>query len=77
MLGLDLLLGRSRWGWLGSSVAAALGFLVKLTPILLLPVAVRWMGCKLSFDAARHEWFRRRSPGNLLWPALYLGIFGA
>ena len=50
---------------------------MKLTPILLLPVAVRWMGCRLSLDAVRNEWFRRRSPGNLLWPVLYVALFGA
>ncbi|MCX6043282.1 MAG: glycosyltransferase 87 family protein, partial [Caldilinea sp.] len=37
--GLDLLVSRRRGGWLASAVAAALGFLVKLTPVLLVPVA--------------------------------------
>lgn len=77
LLGLDLLLTSRRWGWIGSAIAAALGFLVKLTPILLVPVAVRWLGAKLSWTAARHAWFVRRSPGNLLKPALYVLIFGA
>ena len=58
-----------------SAVAAALGFLTKLTPILLLPIAVRWLGAKLSWRAARHEWFNRRAPGNLLRPTLYALVF--
>jgi hypothetical protein len=77
LLGLDLLLIPRRWGWVGSAVAAALGFLVKLTPILLLPIAVRWLGAKLSWSALRQEWFNRRSPGNLLRPALYVLVFAA
>ena len=77
LLGLDLLLLPRRWGWAGSAIAAALGFLIKLTPILLVPIAVRWLGAKLSWAAARQEWFHRRSPGNLLRPALYVLVFGA
>jgi hypothetical protein len=75
LLGLDLLLSRRRWGWMGSAVAAALGFLIKLTPILLVPIAVRWLGARLSVDALRHEWFNRKSPGNLLTATLYVLIF--
>jgi hypothetical protein len=75
LLGLELLLVARRWGWLGSAVAAGLGFLVKLTPILLVPVAVRWLGARLSVDAARREWFDPKSPGNLLRPALYVALF--
>ncbi len=77
LLGLDLLLLKARGGWAGSAVAAALGFLVKLTPVLLVPLAVRWLGARLSLDALRHEWFNRRSPGNLLRPTLYVLIFAA
>ncbi len=75
LLGLDLLLMPRAWGWVGSAIAAALGFLVKLTPILLVPIAVRWLGAKLSWHAVRDEWFNRRAPGNLLRPALYVLIF--
>jgi len=75
LLGLDLLLSRRRGLWIASAVAAALGFLVKLTPMMLAPVAVRWLGARLSLDALRHEWFKRRSPGNLLKPALYILVF--
>ena len=75
LLGLDLLLSRRRGLWLASAVAAALGFLVKLTPMMLVPIAVRWFGARLSFAAVRQEWFNRRSPGNLLKPALYILIF--
>ena len=75
MLGLDLLLTARRWGWIGSAVAAGLGFLVKLTPILLVPIAVRWLGARLSVEAARREWFNPKSPGNLLRPALYAALF--
>ena len=64
-----------RWGWIGSAIAAGLGFLVKLTPILLVPIAVRWLGARLSLEAARHEWFNPKSPGNLLRPALYGALF--
>ena len=68
--------GRAGVGFL-SATAAALGFLTKLTPILLLPIAVRWLGARLSWRAARHEWFNRCSPGNLLRTALYaLAFFG-
>ncbi len=76
LLGLDLLLVR-RWGWVPSAIAAALGFLIKLTPILLVPIAVRWLGAKLSWTAARHEWLNRHAPGSLLRPALYILVFGA
>lgn len=79
LLGLDLLLSRSSpWpssGWIGSAVVAALGFLTKLTPILLVPIAVRWLGSRLSVDAARREWFNRNSPGNLLRPVIYILVF--
>lgn len=75
LLGLDLLLSRRRGLWIASAVAAALGFLVKLTPMMLVPVAVRWFGARLSFDAMRHEWFNRRSQGNLLRPVIYALVF--
>ncbi|MBX3049978.1 MAG: hypothetical protein KF753_00815 [Caldilineaceae bacterium] len=73
LLGLDLLLEsrRRRWGWAASALAAGLGILAKLTPALLIPLAVRWLGAKLSLSAARSEWFNRHSPGNLLRPTLY------
>ncbi len=79
LLGLDLLLtGRERrWGWIASGLAAGLGFLVKLTPALLVPIAVRWLGAKLSLSALREEWFNPRSRGNLLRPALYSLLFAA
>ena len=75
LLGLDLLLSRRHGLWIASAVAAALGFLVKLTPMMLVPVAVRWFGARLSFAAVRQEWFNRRAPGNLLKPALYILVF--
>lgn len=74
LLGLDLLLAQWRGAWAASAVAAALGFLVKLTPIVLLPVAIRRLGARLSWRAARVEWFDARSAGNLLRPALYAAI---
>lgn len=79
LLGLELLLiGRERkWGWAASACAAGLGFLVKLTPILLLPLAVRWLGAKLSWSAARSAWFAPGNRGNLLRPTLYTLIFAA
>lgn len=79
LLGLDLLLeSRQRpWGWAGSALAAGLGILAKLTPALLIPLAVRWMGAKLSVDAARSEWFNLRSPANLLRPTLYTLVAAA
>lgn len=75
LLGLDLLLSRGRARWLLSAVAAALGFLTKLTPLLLAPIAVRWLGARLSWQAARAEWFNRQHGGNLLRPLLYLLLF--
>ena len=75
LLGLDLLLSGRRWGWVGSAVAAALGFLTKLTPALLIPVAVRWLGVRLNWRAARGEWFNRRSPGNVGKAAAYVALF--
>jgi hypothetical protein len=77
LLGLDLLLTTrlGHWGWVGSALAAALGFLTKLTPALLIPIAVRWLGSKLSLSALRHEWFDPPSPGNLLRPTLYAFLF--
>ena len=77
LLGLDLLLLRRRGWWIASAIAAALGFLVKLTPIILVPVAIRWFGSRLSWDAARHEWFDRHSPRNLFKPLAYTAIFAA
>ena len=77
LLGLDLLLGAWRWGWIASSIAAGLGFLTKLTPALLLPVAVRWLGAKLNLRAVRQEGFNRASPGNLGKAAAYVAIFFA
>jgi len=75
LLGLELLLSQRRGTWIASAVAAALGFLVKLTPMMLVPIAVRWLGARLSLDAARHEWFNWRARGNLLKPALYMLVF--
>jgi hypothetical protein len=74
LLALDLLLTPRPWGWVGSAVAVGLGFLTKLTPILVLPVAVRYLGARLSWRAARDAWFRRGDPGNLARPALYSAI---
>ena len=75
LLGLWLLLVPRAWGWPGSALAAGLGFLTKLTPIILLPVAIRWLGARLSWDAARRAWFSPRHAGNLLRPTLYVLIF--
>ncbi len=75
LLGLELLFVPRVWGWSGSAIAAGLGFLTKLTPVLLLPIAVRWLGARLSWQALRSEWFNPRHPGNLLRPALYTLIF--
>lgn len=75
LLGLDLLLSGGRWGWVGSALAAALGFLTKLTPAILVPIAIRWLGTKLSWRAARTEWFKRHAAGNLWWPTLYTLLF--
>ncbi len=77
LLGLDLLLSQRRWGWVGSAAAAALGFLIKLTPMMLVPIAVRWLGARFSWDALRKEWFRTRTPGNLGRPLVYLLLFFA
>jgi hypothetical protein len=75
LLGLDLLLSNRRWSWIASAVAAALGFLTKLTPALLAPVAVRWLGARLRWQAVHGEWFNPKSPGNLWRPAVYVGVF--
>jgi hypothetical protein len=75
LLGLDLLLSQRRGLWIASAAAAALGFLVKLTPMMLAPAAVRWYGARLSLDAVRHEWFNRQSQGNLLKPVIYALVF--
>ncbi len=77
LLGLDLLISGKRRGWMGSALITALGVLTKLTPILLLPIAVRWLGAKFSWSAARTEWFNRRSTGNLLRPIFYGLLFAA
>lgn len=73
--GLDLLLSRDRRGWISSAIVAALGFLTKLTPALLVPIAVRWLGSRLSWAALRNEWFNRQSSGNLLRPTIYALLF--
>ena len=74
LVGIELLMGY-RYGWMGSAIAAALGFMIKLTPMLLLPVAVRWLGSRLSWQALRQEWFHRGKSGNLLKPVIYLLLF--
>lgn len=76
LLGLCLLIAGKKW-WLLSAVAAALGFLVKLTPIMLVPIAIRWLGARLSLRAAREAWFNPRHPDNLLRATLYTLIFFA
>ena len=43
LLGLELLLVRAEWGWVASAVVVGLGFLTKLTPAVLVPVAVWWL----------------------------------
>ncbi len=77
LLGLDLLLvPRDRvWGWLGSAVVTAFGFLTKLTPILLVPIAVRLLGLSFNWEAIRSEWFRRGNPHNARRAGLYLAAF--
>lgn len=75
--GLDLLLSPRRGGWVGSAVVTALGFLTKLTPALLVPIAIRWLGSKLSWQALRHEWFHPKAPSNLVRPTLYVLLFFA
>lgn len=75
LLGLELLFVPRPWGWMGSAAAAGLGFLTKLTPALLVPVAIRRLGARLSWDGLRRQWFRREAGGNLLRPALYTLIF--
>lgn len=72
LLALDQLLSKRRSGWVISALVVALGFLTKLTPIVLAPVAVRWLGARLSLDAMHREWFAPRSPGSLLRPGLYV-----
>ena len=74
LLGLELILAGRAYAWAGSAVAAGLGFLTKLTPILLLPVAIRCAGARLSVRAATQEWFRR-GPGNLARPLATVAIF--
>jgi hypothetical protein len=75
--GLDLLLSKRPVGWVGSAVMAALGFLTKLTPALLVPIAVRWLGSRLSWQAIKQEWFNPQATGNLLRPTLYTVLFVA
>ncbi len=77
LLGLDLLLVDRAWGWPSSAMAAGLGFLTKLTPMLLVPIAIRWLGVKLSWRALRDEWFNRNSPGNIARASAYVAIFFA
>lgn len=73
--GLDLLLSNKRGSWAFSAVVAALGFLTKLTPALLVPIAIRRLGSKLNWHAVRTEWFHRHATGNLLRPVLYTLLF--
>lgn len=75
LLGMDLLLSQRKYAWVSSAIAAGLGFLIKLTPILLVPVAIRWLGSRLSWTAARREWFQIQSPGNLIRPFSYVFTF--
>ncbi|MCC9078905.1 hypothetical protein FKZ61_022685 [Litorilinea aerophila] len=75
LLALDLLLARRGTLWPLSAVVAGLGFLVKLTPALMVPIAVRRLGARLNWQALRHDWFNPRAEGNLLRPTLYGAIF--
>ncbi len=73
LLGLDLLLvPRERIGrWSLSAVALGLGFLVKMTPLVLLPPALRWLGLRLSWRSIREAWSDDRSPHSLHDPLTY------
>ena len=53
LAGLDALIRgqHKRQGWIASAIFAALGFLTKLTPALLVPIAIRWLGARLSWPA--------------------------
>ncbi|MCX6044899.1 MAG: hypothetical protein NT075_07280 [Chloroflexi bacterium] len=75
LLGLDLLLSTRRGAWIGSAIAAALGFLTKLTPAVLVPIGIRWLGGRLSWTALRQEWFKPKTAGNIVRPLLYGLIF--
>ncbi|CAN5848038.1 hypothetical protein BH10CHL1_BH10CHL1_19390 [soil metagenome] len=75
LLGLDLLLSTRRWAWIGSAIAAALGFLTKLTPAVLVPIGIRWLGGRLSWTPFRQEWFKPKAVGNIMRPLLYSLIF--
>ncbi len=74
LLAVDRLLAAPR-GWISSAVAVGLGFLTKLVPLIFIPLAIRWLGGRLSWRAARDEWFNQRSSGNLLRPTLFTLIF--
>ncbi len=73
LLGLDLLLTgrRKEWGWAGSAVAVAIGFLIKYTPVLLLPLAAQWLAGK------RREWRGWSIPWEWRRTLLYGVIFAA
>lgn len=64
LLGLDLLLvPRERIGrWSLSGVAVGLGFLTKMTPLVLVPSAMRRLGMRLNWRAFREEWFDEGQP---------------
>jgi hypothetical protein len=63
LVGLDLLL-TGRWGWVASAVVAALGFLTKLTPILLVPVAVWVLVTKQEARSREQEGARTTGVGS-------------
>lgn len=59
LVALDLLTARQQWGWIASALAVALGFLTKLTPIILIPVAIRWLWSIHAIRNPQHaRWIR-------------------
>ena len=81
LLGLDLLLLARRWGWAGSAIAAALGFLIKLTPILLVPNSGALVGSKAQLGGSTPGVVQSTVAGQLaaaspLHPGFWCGFGG-
>lgn len=77
LLGIDLLTNPRRGLWLLSPVAIALGFLSKLTPIILVPIALQWLLSQSQAkkiqksDPSLSSTPSRTSLQSLLYPLLY------
>jgi hypothetical protein len=75
LLGLDLLLLKRSWGWPISAVSIALGFLVKLTPVLVVPDCHPLVGRQVELARGTQRVVQPELTGQSAAPTIYTAIF--